>query len=108
MLVQRPQHHRSDLPPTRLIAPYNSDHTHLQEYLADAREKGPKHAQEAGIHWTVNKKPDPMTDMFDTKVESLQASDEAGVEGRVIGRCLSQGHAQFTAIVTDRSGFATI
>jgi hypothetical protein len=48
------------LPDAPHMAPYNSDHTHLQEYLADARGKGPKYAQEAGIHWTVNKKRDPL------------------------------------------------
>jgi hypothetical protein len=95
--------------PTPPPAPGNDyAHKHVQEWLFDARRLGPKYAEQSGTTWTLNKKQDEMTDLYDTTVESVQASDAVNVQARVVGKCLNQGHVQFTAQVADRTGRPTI
>jgi hypothetical protein len=59
------------------------------------------------VTWTLNKKQDAMTDLYDTTIESTQQNDD-GVVAHVVGRCLNRGHVRFTALIVDSKGNPTI
>jgi len=68
---------------------------------------GLQYAVEAGTRWTVEKKPNPMTDRTDWIVRTVQKTED-GVVAEIEARCHEPGIFTFTALLVDENGKPTL